>query len=216
MKNTTRRKVVTAGGTAVILPAFASVVSGETSSGNVEVTTTTTQPAGTNVEIRLYEDTTGDGTADGQQLESINTGSGVVTEYTALDAKEASGNTLWADVILTSSDGENTPEVSSMTITLPDEQQEGSEPTPVESDPQGLDSIIDNYLFFVAAVVTVVAGVGITSKSLAVGAIAAYTTFALIAIETGTQLLQNILIVTLVLVFIGFGFKFWRLEGVGE
>lgn len=212
----TRRKAITTGGATLLVPSFATVVAGETNSGNVEVTTTTTQPAGTTVEIRAYEDTTGDSMADSQQLESITAGTDVTTEYAALNGTEGSGVVYWFDVMLSTTNEDNTPEVDSMTITLPSEEEQPEEPTPTESEPQNLDGIIDNYLFFVAAVVTAVAGIGITSKSLAIGAVAAYTTFALIAIQTGTQLFQNILVVTLVLVFIGFAFKFWRLEGMGE
>jgi len=57
---------------------------------------------------------------------------------------------------------------------------------------------------------------GMASKSMAVAAWGGYMSFATFAIVSDISLLENILIVTLVLIFIGFAFKFWRLEGMGE
>lgn len=79
-----------------------------------------------------------------------------------------------------------------------------------------LFDILANFEVFVTMVVLVSMAVGIASKSMAVGALSGYVTFAIIASRTGVTLLENILIVTLVLISIGFAFKFWRLEGVGE
>lgn len=215
-QKTTRRKAVTVGGSVVIAPALVGVVSGSTDSGEIELTTTSTIPTDTGIDIRINEDTNGNGTANNTQSETLSGGTDEITEYAALSGSEGDGNTYWLEISLSTQDDTVTPELDSATITLPEEQEQPEEPTETEEDQQGLSGIIDNYLFFVAAAITAVAGIGITSGSLAIGALAAYTTFALIAIQTGTQLLQNILVVTLVLVFIGFGFKFWRLEGMGE
>lgn len=212
----TRRKAITAGGATVLAPSFVGVASGATASGEIELTTTSTVPTDTGIDVRINEDTTGDGTVDNTQEQSLSGGSGETTEYAALSGGEGDGNTYWLEITLTTTDDTVTPELDSATITLPEETTEPTEPTSTEDDPQGLEGIIDNYLFFVAAAVTAVAGIGAMSKSLAIGAVAAYTTFVLIAIETGEQLFQNIMIVTLVLIFVGFSFKFWRLEGMGE
>ena len=212
----TRRKAITAGGTVVIAPSFIGVTSAATSSGEIELTTSSNIPTDTGIDVRINEDTSGDGTVDNTQSESLSGGTDEISEYAALSGSEGDGNTYWLEITLSTQDESVTPELESATITLPESQEEPPDPTEKEDEPQGLEGIIDNYLFFVAAAITTVAGIGLLSKSLAIGALAAYTTFTLIAIETGTQLLQNILIVTLVLVFIGFGFKFWRLEGMGE
>lgn len=216
MTEKTRRKAIKVGGSILIAPAFVGVASAETDSGEIELTTTSTIPTDTGIDVRINEDTSGNGTADSTQEQTLTGGTDEITEYAALSGGEGDGNTYWLELTLTTTDDTVTPELDSATITLPEEQEEPEDTTDTESNPQGLEGIIDNYLFFVAAVVTAVAGIGVMSKSLAIGAVAAYTTFALIAIETGTQLLQNILVVTLVLVFIGFAFKFWRLEGMGE
>ena len=76
--------------------------------------------------------------------------------------------------------------------------------------------IWDTFLFAVIAMILLVAFVGLASKSLAVASLGAYLAFAHLAVETGYPMLENILIVTLVMVFVGFAFKFWRLEGMGE
>lgn len=211
----TRRTAIKIGAATVLAPAFATVTRAATSSGEVEITTTSTIPTNTSISIKVYEDKDDDGTEELVQEKTIAGGTDVRTAYGALDGAEGQGYTYWMDINLSTSDDSVTPELDSMTITLPDEKTETDEPTAVGSDPQGFDSLLDNYLFFVSAVVTAIAGIGATSKSVAIGAIAAYSAFALIAIQTGTQLFENILIVTLVLVFIGFAFKFWRLEGLG-
>jgi len=212
------KKAVTVGTVSVLAPGFIGVTAADTNSGNVEIEVSATLPTDTTIEITVFEDTNGNGSADRQQNIDIQDGTNTY-ELDLLESSTAQGDTLWIEAILTTSNDSVTPALDSAIITVPetpDEPVEPVEPTPVESEPQGLESIIDNYLFFIAAVITAVAGIGVMSKSLAIGAIAAYTTFALIAIETGEQLLQNILIVTLVMIFIGFAFKFWRLEGMGE
>lgn len=80
----------------------------------------------------------------------------------------------------------------------------------------GIWNLWESYLAFMAIVVMTIAGIGLGSKSLAVGAYLGYLAFAYLTIQSGGPFLMNILYVTLVLVFVGFAFKFWRLEGLGE
>lgn len=75
---------------------------------------------------------------------------------------------------------------------------------------------LDNGLVFVSLAVLSITILGMASKSLAVAAWGGYMTFTVFAITSGIEILENILYVTLVLIFIGFAFKFWRLEGMGE
>lgn len=86
---------------------------------------------------------------------------------------------------------------------------------PITSEPWIFDILGEFYIFVTFAVFLALA-VGLASRSMAVGSLSGYITFAYIASETGDELLGQILTVTLVLVFIGFAFKFWRLEGMGE
>lgn len=87
-------------------------------------------------------------------------------------------------------------------------------------DPMLLQSsafeLFNNFLATVVAIVFIVTGIGAASGSLAVGSYVGYLAFLYLAVETGDQLLTNIAYTTLVLVFIGFAFKFWRLEAGGE
>lgn len=83
------------------------------------------------------------------------------------------------------------------------------------SDPW-IFSILDNYTLYVTLVVLVTMAVGISSRSLAVGSFGAYVTFIYLAISSNNQLFNQIAIVTLVLTAVGFAFKFWRLEGLGD
>ena len=211
------RKVIV-GGTVLFLPATAEVVRGDTDSGFVELETDAAIPPDTNIDVTLFEDTDGDGTADRQQTESIPDGTDITT-YDALSSFVGQGHILWMDIQLSQdTDGEETPQLSSATITLPDDEPEEPEETEeVEPEPsQGLAELWDNPLVFISTTILAVTGIGMASKSLAVAAWGGYMTFAAFAITTGYPLLENILYVTLVLIFVGFAFKFWRLEGMGE
>lgn len=77
-------------------------------------------------------------------------------------------------------------------------------------------TIFDNFLVFTALMVTIAGTVGLMSRSMAMASFGGYLTFVFIAVETGNQLLQSILYVTLILVFVGMAMKLWRLEGTGE
>jgi len=79
-----------------------------------------------------------------------------------------------------------------------------------------LGELWGSYEVFVAAIVLGFAAIGMWGRSLSVGAFLGYLVFAYIAVSTGTTLFVNILYVTVVLVFIGFAFKLWRLEFGGE
>lgn len=207
-------KTVVTGGVAFTVPAFASVVRGETDSGFVEITTDATIPTDTAIQIRVFEDDTGDGTANRQQEKTISTGTDVVTEYDALNGFEAQGYHYWMDITLSTSDENATPELDSMTITLPaDEPEEPEEVTAQRR--QGLRELWDNPYVFMTGVILSAGAIGLGSKSMAIASWGAYMIFAVYAITTDVVLLQNIFYVTLVLIFVGFGFKLWRLEGDG-
>lgn len=93
---------------------------------------------------------------------------------------------------------------------------EVTEPEQPEPGPDGLFDLWNNYKAIVAAIVGAFALIGAWSKSLSIAAWAGYVAFTYIAFETGTEMFVNIAIVTLVMVFIGFAFKFNRLEMQGE
>ena len=215
-ENTTRRKAIQIGTATVIAPSFIGVSTAATDSGEIELTTTSTIPTDTGIEVRINEDTSGNGNIDNTQSQSLSGGTGEITEYAALEGSEGDGNTYWLEITLTTNDDSITPELDSATVTLPEQQAEPEEPTQTEDEPQGFSAIIDNYLFFIGATVMGFTVLGLLSGSLAVGALAGYIAFGYFAVETGETLLQNIFIVTLVLVTVGFAFKFWRLEGMGE
>lgn len=86
---------------------------------------------------------------------------------------------------------------------------------PLSSQPWIFGIFADLYVF-VTLVIFVSMAIGLASRSMAVGSLAGYTTFAYLASEMQEELLTQILIVTLVLIAVGFAFKFWRLEGLGE
>jgi hypothetical protein len=211
----TKRKAITTGGTALLAPSFVGIVSGATDSGEIEIATDSTIPTDTGIAVRLNEYQ--NGTVENTQTVDLSGGSGEVNEFAALEGSEGSGYSYELEITLTTTDDATTPELSSATVTLPERQEPTEEPTETETDPQGLEGIIDNYLLFVTTSIIAVSGLAAAgTRSMAVGALAGYSVFAYIAIQTGEQILENILIVTLVLIFIGFAFKFWRLEGMGE
>lgn len=69
---------------------------------------------------------------------------------------------------------------------------------------------------FIAIMVSVVTAIGFGARSLSIGAVGGYVIFVYYAIETGIQILQPLLYVTLALVIIGTSFKLWRAEAGGE
>lgn len=209
-------RTVVVGGTTVVVPAFAQVVRGATNSGYVEVKTTATIPTNTAIDIRVYEDLDGSGSANNQQENSIPDGTDEITQFSALDGTEASGVVYWFGISLSTSDDTTTPKLDTMTITLPEEDTDNAE---TADESQGIFDLFDNFLAFVAITVMGAGALGgLGSRSMAIGAFSAYLVFAHIAVSTGEQLLTNILYVTLVLVMLGMAFKLWRLElgGSGE
>lgn len=218
---TTRRdlvKTVTATGAVVIAPSFVSVAQGATDSGEVELSTSSTVPSMTGIEVRVYEDTNADGMSDNQQASDLSGGSETF-ELAGLGGSEASGIVYWMGITLTTNDDQTTPSLDSATITLPEEATtpEATDTPLGERERQSARELWDNFLVFVAIAVGAMGAIaGLGSKSMALGGFAAYMTFAYIAVETGHQLLTNILYVTLVLVIIGMAFKLWRLEFGGS
>lgn len=216
-KRVSRRRVVQIAGASVTAPAFVNVATADTQSGHVELSYTATIPTNTSVDVTVYEDTTGDGSADRQQTESLTDGSGTI-EYDSLVATTSEGIDLWLMLELSTSDDSVTPSVDSATITLPETVTTpvpGEQETPA-TDPQGIGELWDNYTAMVAAVVLAFVGIGAGSKSLTVGAWGGYLAFLALAFRSGNQLFQNIGLVTLILVFLGFAFKLVRLEFEGE
>jgi hypothetical protein len=75
--------------------------------------------------------------------------------------------------------------------------------------------ILGQFYVFVTLMIGVAGGIGLMSGSMAVGSFSAYVMFSYYAITVDDTLLLNIFYVTLTMIFIGFAFKFWRLEGFG-
>jgi hypothetical protein len=88
--------------------------------------------------------------------------------------------------------------------------------TAPDSGGQGLFAVFDNPLAFIGMVVLAMTAMGMASKSMAVAIWGGYLTFAYLALETGMQNLVNVVYATIVIIFVGTGFKIWRLEGGGE
>lgn len=213
------RKTAVLGASTVIYPSFADVVSADTPSGNVELEITATIPTNTSIEVTVLEDTNGTGSASRQQSKSIQDGTNVY-EYDLLQSSVAQGDELWLDISLSTSDDTITPELDSVTITLPEqEDDEGGDSdtgTGSATDPQDIGDIWDNFLVFVSMVVLGISAISLSSRSMAVASFPGYLVFAYIALETGNSLLTNILYITLVLIFIGMAFKMYRTEMGGE
>lgn len=66
---------------------------------------------------------------------------------------------------------------------------------------------------FVLLLTLVVAGIGLASRSLAVGAYGGYLTFAFFAVHSKIGVLTPILYASLVMIVLGTSFKIWKLEG---
>lgn len=81
--------------------------------------------------------------------------------------------------------------------------------------PDWLSAIWDNPYVFIVFVTLVVGVVGMMTGSMAVGSWSAFMAFAFFAVESGIDWIEQLFIVLLVLIFVGFAFKIWRLEGGG-
>jgi len=216
------QRAVEVGSAVVVAGGVVDVARGDTPSGNVEVEVAATVPAAASADITVFEDTSGDGSADRQQSKSISDGTSTY-EYDLLTATVAQGHELWVELSLSTTDDSVTPEIDRVTITLPEADTGTSTPTPTdggggqpETNPVGIGGLWRSYEVFVSMVVLAFAVIGMWGRSLSLGAFLAYLAFAYLAVTTGTPLFENILYVTIVLVFIGFAFKLWRLEMGGE
>jgi len=78
-----------------------------------------------------------------------------------------------------------------------------------------LYSLFDSTVGFITIMVLLATFVGAASKSLAVGSHGGYMMFLYYGIYTDAPLINNLMYLTIVLIVMGVGFKFWRLEGAG-
>ncbi len=81
---------------------------------------------------------------------------------------------------------------------------------------QGLFTLWDNYKAIMTAIIGAFGLIGFWSKRLTIAAWAAYMCFIYLAMETQTDPFYSIGYVTLVLIMVGFAFKFYREEMAGE
>lgn len=219
---TTRRNAVKVGVTTVFSSSLVGVASGDTPSGEIELETTAIIPTDTSIDVTVFEDTNGSGSANRQENIAIDDGTNTY-QLSLLESSVAQGDTLWIEANLSTSDDTVTPELDSVTLTLPETgggsgggTQPANDGPDTPNDPNTFSEILNNYLVFITAVVLSFVSLGLWGKSLAVGAYLGYIAFAYLAITTQTPLLVNILYVTVVLVFIGMAFKLFRAEFGGE
>lgn len=89
--------------------------------------------------------------------------------------------------------------------------------TPLQGTLEAIHAMLGSFDFYVAANTLLFMGVGAgISRSMAVGAMGGYMAFAWLAINANTQFYDNLLLVTLTLILVGFGFKLIRLEALGD
>jgi hypothetical protein len=220
--NTTRRNAIKVGTASIVGSSFVTIASGDTPSGEIELETTATIPTNTSIDITVFEDTDSSSTSNRQESVSIDDGTNTY-QLTLLESSVAQGDTLWIEASLSTSDDSVTPELDSVTLTLPETGGNtgggtgtANDGPDTPDDPNTFSEILNNYLVFITAVVLSFVSLGLWGKSLAVGAYLGYIAFAYLAITTQTPLLVNILYVTVVLVFIGMAFKLYRTEFGGE
>lgn len=201
------RRAIQIGTATVLAPPAINVATADTASGSVELTTTATIPTSTSIEITVFEDTNGDGSASRQENVTIADGTNTY-EMGLLQSSTAQGDVLWLQVDLSTTDDTTTPSLDSATLTLPATPQTPTqEPVSQPDDPNTLGELWQNYLAVVGFITAAFALIGAWSRSLTVAAWSGYMAFLYIAFTTGTPLLRNIGIITLVLVFLGMAFK---------
>lgn len=210
------RRAVQVGAATVVAPSFMNVVSGDTASGNVELETTATVPTNTTLEITVYEDTDGDGTANTQETRTISDGT-TTNEYGTLTSTTSESNTLWLQLSLSTTDNTVTPELDSATIKLPASSSvETQTATPGggvgDTNPLGITELWNDPKVMGAFTVLSYAAIGLWSRSLTLAAWAGYIAFIALAFKTGIELFVNIALLTLVIVFLLGMFKLVNIE----
>lgn len=215
-RRTLGRRAVQAGSATVMAQPFLNAAAADTASGNVELQTTATVPTNTTLEITVYEDTDGSGSANNQSTVTVGDGTNTY-ELSTLQSTTNQSDVLWIELSLSTSDSAVTPSLDSATLTLPAESSTATgtdtSGTPIEPDePQGLFELLDNTSVFVALTVGVYAIIGMWSRSLTFGAWAGAVAFYAIAFRVGIQIYQQIALLTLVLVFLGMAFKLVAFE----
>lgn len=78
-----------------------------------------------------------------------------------------------------------------------------------------LEPLWGSTLGLVIIMVSLVAAIGFASKSMAIGAMGGFTMFSYLATQVESTILEMIMIVSLVLITLGFAFKLWNVEGLG-
>ena len=204
------RRTVIAGST-VLAPGLVGVAAGETGSGFVELTATATVPQGTRLFVTINADTTGDGTTDQSQTAPIFDGTETYV-FDQIPGAEDAGNSYSLTVELETDDETVTPELESAELTLPsDPPPQGSRAT----EPQGIRGLLDNPLVMLIGMVMGTTAIGIGSRSMAIGAWAGMLMFIHLGLQSGYYLFEQLAFASLGLIFLGIGFKLWRLEGAG-
>ena len=204
-----RRTVIA--GSALVAPGLVGVAAGETSSGFLELVIQATVPQETRAFVTVNEDTTGDGTADNSQTIPVLSGSNTYV-FDQIRGYEGAGNDYSLTFELETDNDSKTPEIDSAELTLPsDRPPEGSRAT----EPQGIRGLLNNPLVMLLAMVMGTTAIGIGSRSMAIGAWAGMLMFINLGLSSGYYLFEQLAFASLGLVFLGIGFKLWRLEGAG-
>ena len=68
---------------------------------------------------------------------------------------------------------------------------------------------------FIVLLSAAVGAIGLASRSMAVASISAYLTFVYLSMYAEASIINDIMVITLILVTLGFAFKLWRHEGLG-
>lgn len=204
------RREVMASGATVMLPSVAAVTTAQSGTGGVQLDAVTTVPSSTSVDVTVYEDTTGDGIQDNSETVSLSGGT-QTAQLSTLEGTTNSNVTYWIELSLSTSDTSTTPEVDSITLTLPEEQDTGgdgpsTEPSGRPGEPIGLLGYLNNLLVFMIGSVIIGGLIGLLSRSMAAAGFVAWLFFIHIAIQTSQSLFINILYVVLVTVLMGAGY----------
>lgn len=223
VRHPSRREVVravSAGGATVLVPAGVSVdvVEGATSSGNPELETDATVPTNTGIDITVYEDTSGDGTANNQETNSISDGV-TTTEYSTLEGTEDNSYTYWMDISLSTSDTSSTPSLTSMTLTLPSDGGGGgggSTSTPSSdastTDIRGISfrQLNKDTMFFVSFILAITGGAAAAFRNPAAGMVWGFAFLVLIVsgiLGLGLELFWITMLAVIVLLIVGMGVR---------
>lgn len=199
----TRRKALLNGGAMLaVSQLFIDPSVGKTQSGDVEITTEATIPSETSISVTIHEDKDGDGNSENSYQLDLSDGKNTY-QIPNLESQEGSIWVIWADISMNTQNSDKTPELHSLTMTIPE-----------QTDNRGMIKLFNSPIFqshdFVLMSSVGIGGlIALVGGSLTLVALAAFLIFIHIGMYSGIAIYENIVFVAIITVLTLLGLRLW-------